>query len=247
MPHIASCSFGKDSMATIILALEKSELLDGVLYCEVMFTKEISGEIPEHRDFIYNTAIPWIEKQGVPVHVVKTEYTFLDCFFHKLTRSRLPERVGKFSGMPMPGGCMINNYCKVKTIKEYRKKNFAEDMIQYIGIAADEPKRLKRLTGNNISLLDKYGVTEKMAEEICRSHGLLSPIYKFAKRNGCWFCPNSRKIELRHLRETHKELWDLLLWLEKAPNKIERTFNRHEYLWEIEQGFDFDDRQLMID
>ncbi len=35
--HVASCSFGKDSMATILLALKHNEPLDEVVYCEVMF------------------------------------------------------------------------------------------------------------------------------------------------------------------------------------------------------------------
>ena len=34
------------------------EPLDEVIYCEVMFDQGISGEIPEHRDFICRTAIP---------------------------------------------------------------------------------------------------------------------------------------------------------------------------------------------
>lgn len=35
--HIASCSFGKDSIATILLALENNEPLDRVVFAEVMF------------------------------------------------------------------------------------------------------------------------------------------------------------------------------------------------------------------
>ena len=31
--HIASCSFGKDSLATILLALEHGEPLDEAVYC----------------------------------------------------------------------------------------------------------------------------------------------------------------------------------------------------------------------
>ena len=45
--HVASCSFGKDSIATILLALEYGEPLDEVVYCEVMFDDATSGEVPE--------------------------------------------------------------------------------------------------------------------------------------------------------------------------------------------------------
>ena len=35
--YIASCSFGKDSIATILLALENNEPLDRAVFSEVMF------------------------------------------------------------------------------------------------------------------------------------------------------------------------------------------------------------------
>jgi 3'-phosphoadenosine 5'-phosphosulfate sulfotransferase (PAPS reductase)/FAD synthetase len=38
--YIASCSFGKDSIATILLALENNEPLDRVVFSEVMFDHE---------------------------------------------------------------------------------------------------------------------------------------------------------------------------------------------------------------
>ena len=50
--YIAACSGGKDSIATILLALEHGETLDEVVWVEVMFNKELSGEVPEHRVFI---------------------------------------------------------------------------------------------------------------------------------------------------------------------------------------------------
>ena len=55
MRAVASCSFGKDSIATVLLAKRHGEPLDEVVYCEVMFAAAVSGEVPEHRDFIYRT------------------------------------------------------------------------------------------------------------------------------------------------------------------------------------------------
>ena len=57
MKYIASWSGGKDSTASIILAHEHNEPLDLIIFSEVMFDKEISGELPEHIDFIKNKAI----------------------------------------------------------------------------------------------------------------------------------------------------------------------------------------------
>ena len=70
--HIASCSFGKDSLATILLALEHGEPLDEAVYCEVMFDKRTSGEVPEHRAFIYETALPRLERLGVRIRPIWT-------------------------------------------------------------------------------------------------------------------------------------------------------------------------------
>ena len=80
--HIASCSFGKDSIATILLALENNEPLDRVVFAEVMFDQErgISGEIPEHIEWIYNTAIPKLEQMGVKVDVVKSKKDYIHFF-----------------------------------------------------------------------------------------------------------------------------------------------------------------------
>ena len=78
---IASCSFGKDSIATILLALEHGEPLDRVVFSEVMFDHErkISGEIPEHIGWIFDTAIPKLHDMGVRVDVVRAERDY--CYF----------------------------------------------------------------------------------------------------------------------------------------------------------------------
>lgn len=80
--YVASCSFGKDSMATILLALEHNEPLDRVVFAEVMFDYEkgISGEIPDHIEWIYKTAIPRLEQMGVKVDVVKDKQDYKSFF-----------------------------------------------------------------------------------------------------------------------------------------------------------------------
>ena len=71
MKYISSCSFGKDSLATIILAKERGDPLDEVVYCEVMFDDHISGEIPEHRKFIHDVAIPKLDDWGIRTDVLR--------------------------------------------------------------------------------------------------------------------------------------------------------------------------------
>ena len=61
--YVASCSGGKDSVATLLLAAQHSEPLDEAVFSEVMFDQDTSGEVPEHRDFIYDRLKPFCEKE----------------------------------------------------------------------------------------------------------------------------------------------------------------------------------------
>lgn len=81
MKYIASWSGGKDSTATIILAHEHKEPLDLIIFSEVMFDKDISGELPEHIEFIKNKAIPQFQEWGYEVKILKSEKTYMDYFF----------------------------------------------------------------------------------------------------------------------------------------------------------------------
>lgn len=232
--YIASCSFGKDSLATILLALQHREPLDEVIYCEVMFDQGISGEIPEHRDFIYNKAIPALEKWGVKTTVLRDKTSYVDNVTRIIKRG---PKTGMLRGFPLCGRCAIQRDCKQRPIQRYIRA-LPEDVIQYIGIAKDEQERLLRLEqGKQVSLLEKYGVDEAGAYELCREVGLLSPIYAFASRNGCFFCPNAKQEELYHLYSHHPDLWARMLRLQAVPNKATERFNRTKTFGEIDAQF----------
>lgn len=114
-------------------------------------------------------------------------------------------------------------------------------------VAKDEQERLLRLDGIlRVSLLDKYGVYEEDTFGICEKHGLLSPIYEFTDRGGCWFCPNAKERELRHLYDFHKDLWQRMLDLQALPNKATERFNRNMTFAEIDEQFRFADDQLCL-
>lgn len=248
MKYIASCSFGKDSITTILLARENNLPLDEIVYCEVMFDKEISGELPEHRDFIYNKAIPIFESWGYKVVVLHSQNTYIDLFYRIVSKSSTESRNGKIRGFPVNMGCYMNSGAKIPPIREYWKSQ-SKDVIQYVGIAIDEPLRLDRVvqSKNQVSLLQKYRYTEKMAKEKCKEYELLSPIYEFTNRGGCWFCPNQKMQELRHLRDNHKDLWNRLIELSKkdTANPYFNVF-RKTTVRDLEERFMWEDRQINI-
>ena len=82
----ASWSGGADSTAQIILAIEHGEPMTAAVYCEIMFDEKRSAEVPEHRDFIYERAIPWMERNGVQVIVLRSKRTALDWMMSRVTK-----------------------------------------------------------------------------------------------------------------------------------------------------------------
>ena len=233
MRYLASCSFGKDSLAGILLAKKYGEPLDEAVYCEVMFDKTISGEVPEHRDIIYNKGIPALERMGVKVTVLRSEKTYVDLFTGRVTRG--PKK-GMVRSFPICGRCAVQRDCKLKPIQRYQK-TLPPDTVQYIGIAKDEQERLLRLNGSRVSLLEKYNCTEQDAKQLCQQAGLLSPVYEFTDRGGCWFCPNAKRVELRHLYDHHPDLWARMLELQAIPGKVTEKFNRTQRFSDIDELF----------
>lgn len=246
MKTIVSWSGGKDSTATVILAHQYNLPIDLIIFSEVMFDKNISGELPEHIDFVKNKCIPVFESWGYKVKILHSDLTYMDFFNREPIRGK---RLGSglITGFPMSGRCCINRSCKVLPIKNFFK-SINEDMIQYIGIAIDEPKRLARLKKNQISLLAELGYTEQMAFDLDREYNLLSPIYEFSSRGGCWFCPNARSCELKHLRNEHRDLWDTLLMLEEIPNLIGNKWNTltQTSIHDLEKKYDLEDSSFSL-
>ena len=88
MEYIASFSGGKDSTASVILAHENKEPLDLILFCEVMFDNEISGELPEHIDFIKNKAFPLFNSWGYKTQIIHGPTNYMELFNHRVERTK---------------------------------------------------------------------------------------------------------------------------------------------------------------
>lgn len=103
---------------------------------------------------------------------------------------------------------------------KFSKSNESE-VVQYIGIASDEPERIKRHKDKKGILLPlvEIGWTEADAKQWCIDNDLLSPIYTdTCLRGGCWFCHNQSVDQLRQLRHNYPEYWQLLLkWDNDSP------------------------------
>lgn len=198
MRYIQSWSGGKDSSCSIVLEhMYRDELKippSTIVMAEVMFDNKrgISGEMPDHMEWVHTVAKPTFESWGHEVIIKRSEKDFMGCFYHVVENSKEhPERNGKYSGFPVGGGCVIMRDLKVKTIRQIRKEYIREDTVEFIGIAADEVTRRGQLNAMKRSLLCEYGVHEIDTYKILRPYNLLSPVYAYSKRGGMLVLPES--------------------------------------------------------
>lgn len=231
MKYVASCSFGKDSLAMIIKIKELGLPLDEVFYVDIRFDDEAySGEMPMMREFIPKAKKILKEKFDIDVKEVKSKVTFKEQFYKIKKRGN---HIGDNYGFPYSIGAWCNSRLKLEPIKDYLKQFKGEEVYQYIGIAYDEPKRIKENKYIIYPLVDLQ-ITENEAMEICKKYDLLSPIYEKSLRGGCWFCVKQSIPQLRNLYETYPELWKQLREMEKDSHN---TFRPNCTLAQLEERF----------
>lgn len=123
-----------------------------------------------------------------------------------------------------------------KAVSQLRKTH---KIFHYIGIAADEPERIK---GEHYPLCD-WGITEAQALQICYDRGFdWGGLYEIYHRCSCWCCPFQRIDELRKLRRHHPQFWAKLLDMDDRAlaqfghNALGR-FKGHWTVAELEERF----------
>lgn len=123
-------------------------------------------------------------------------------------------------GWPYQQGAWCNSRLKYKAFSATRHgRGASTNTVQYLGIAAEETERIKRHTKPGYMLpLVEAGWNEAYCRQLCEENGLLSPIYTTATRGGCWFCHNQGVDQLRFLRKTYPEYWEMMLkWDKDSP------------------------------
>lgn len=233
MKYIASCSFGKDSLAMLIKIKELGLPLDEVIYCDIRFDENISGEMPKMAEFIPKAEKILKEQFDIEVKHI-SGITFKEQFYKIKQRGN---HIGDNYGFPYTIGAWCNSRLKIEPIRKYLK-SIKEPIIQYVGIAYDEPKRYERLNHEtHIAPLYDLKITEKDAMAICRKYDLVSPIYENSFRGGCWFCVKQSLPQLKYLYLKYPNLWNTLKDMEKESHntfKIGKTFEELEIKFERE-------------
>ena len=232
--HIVSWSGGKDSSAMLIRMVEEGMPIDDIVFIEVMATPTLGGELPEMYEYIGK-----MERYiGRKITVVRSVLDF-DTVFHQAYQKG--QRTGTIYGFPLTCGAWCNDRLKLRTIRKHYK-TYGEH-IRYIGIAADELKRLARLEACCRAPLAEWGMTEQDCVDFLKKREMLNPLYQKFKRLGCWFCVKQGLASLCVLRRDYPEYWAMLLeWDKESP----RTFKPRYTVSELEQRFSLEDRQIKL-
>lgn len=220
--RVLSLSYGKDSMACLGAIEQLGWPLDRIITADIWATDTIQGDLPPMVEFKSSADAIILERYGIMVeHFTSGSYgnlkfTYESGFYR--VKCEKSYRSGTITGFPWSlGGAWCNSELKMSAIRSAIRS--CKDCVQYLGIAADEPKRLERLDGvMKISPLAVVGWTEQDCMKWCVENGMRSPIYDTENRGGCWFCHNQGVDQLRRLRRNYPELWELLLkWDTDSP------------------------------
>lgn len=206
MEYIASLSYGKDSIIIPELCMKHGLPLDRIVTVDIMATPTVHSELPPMLEFKKKADNIIKERYGIEVEHITSPKSYEEVFYSLRKRGK---RAGCIVGFPMINGSWCSSRLKVKPLSIFEKD---KNITQYLGICADEPKRIERLNGTNkVALPAQLGYTEKMCYDLAKSLDLLSPIYENATRGGCWFCHNQPVELLRFLRKNYPDYWSLML------------------------------------
>lgn len=198
MKYIASISFGKDSLAMLLILLEKGYKVDEVIFYNTGMEFQAIYNI---RDELKGK----LEEKQIKYTELKPKQTFL----YKMLEKPVNKKDGTIqTGYGLCGGkCRWGTVDKSRTIEQYLKVNYKDDYKEYIGIAYNEKERIdKNRDKHKVMPLVAWKMTETDTLKYCYQKGFewrenQIRLYDILDRVSCWCCANKNKKELENMRK----------------------------------------------
>lgn len=243
--HAVSLSGGKDSTALLLKLLEEGMPIDAVLCADT------GMEFPEMYEHLDRLDRLLCRERGIHIDYLRHPKGFEWLMFEQPI-----ERGEQWSKLPPCGygwPNARNRWCtsRLKTQlidKRVNELKAGRKAIHYVGIAADEPQRVK---GQRYPLAE-WGMTGAMNLQYCYDRGYgWGGLYEIYRRCSCWCCPLQPIDGLRKLRKHHPALWQRLRDMdERAREQFGASaLARFKQGWPaelLEQRFDREDRQMCL-
>lgn len=223
--YCASISGGKDSVCMCLELIRRGWVVDYFIFCDT------GVEFPECYD-----ALAKFEKD-TGREVVRLRNPKGDFYYWCCNKPVKPRNPLKADGTPKrPAGygwpSISRRWCtsalKTEPLKKFYKSLGDVEIIEYVGIAADEPKRIK----GKVYPLVSWGMTEEDCMAYCKERGYYkSPCaYDHVKRMSCFLCPCTSNKNAKYLYDHRPELW----------KKIEEVEEKLQDQWMSWKGRDKD-------
>ena len=163
--HVLSLSYGKESLACLGAIEQLGLPLDRIVHAEVWATETIPADPTNMVEFKKKADKIILQRYGISVEHIRSKWTY-DSYFYK-KRSEKAKFAGWINGFPM----QQRNWC-VGRLKTEIIDQMNKGVVSFMGIAADEPERIKRhIDKPNVILpLVEAGWSEEMCRKWCEEN-----------------------------------------------------------------------------
>jgi len=231
--HVVSFSGGKDSTAMLLLMIENKMPIDRIVFADT--TKEYP-DLYKH----FEKVSEYIKPYGLKIETVNIDF---DYWFYRHVKVKGKNKGKCGYGWPTP----LIRWCtslKRNTIKKF-VRSFSTEIIEYHGIALDEPERVNKDPKRDIRypLID-FGFTEKDALQYCFDKGFdWNGMYNHMSRVSCYCCPLASLRNLRSIRKYYPDLWKKMLDMDKLT---ETRFKLNYSVADLDKKFRIEDENKQL-
>ena len=235
--HVVSLSGGKDSTAMLLRMVEEGMRIDIILFCDT------GMEFPA----MYKHLAKLEENLGCRITRISAYHTFDHYLLQHEVRVKHTQNahLKNHRGYSWPGP--LNRWC-TKELKELPRERFLRplrekyNIIEYVGLAADEGYRLERKNNQQENCrhpLVDWNMTEADCLKYCYDRGYTwDGLYEYFSRVSCWCCPLQPLAELHVLYTHFPDLWNTLKEWDKQSW---RNFKSSGSVEDLEKRFRFED------
>ena len=221
----------------VLMLVERQCRLDEVVFFDTgMEFRAIYG--------IRDQLLPTLYDNGIKYTELQPRTTLL---YNMLERQYESKKTGKKIGYGWCGGmCRWGTAEKRMAIDKYAREKNATTV--YVGIAADEPRRLKNTKPHITHPLAEWGIGEAECLSYCYAQGYEWSecgirLYDVLDRVSCWCCRNKNRKELRNIYRYLPEYWERLKELQSkidAPMKHfhNRVYGDYGNVFDLEKVFE---------
>ena len=232
MRNVVSISFGKDSLAMLLIMLKRGMRIDEAVFYDTEVEFDCIYTIRDKVKVL-------LGRHGIPFTQLRPNRCFLYSMLEKPIHKQGTERIHRIGYGWCGGPCRWGTSAKIQSIDRHcRGSNI------HIAIAADERERIKQRSPYKLYPLVDWGMTEADCLEYCYNEGYRwtedgVELYDILSRVSCWCCRNKNLDELRNIYHFLPRYWEKLRDLQskihepmKGPGKsvfdLERRFEQEK-------------------